>query len=239
MKKLSFFFAAAMLVLSVSFASCSKTSEKNMKTAIDSLSYAYGVGMGYSIAENLKQEIPTDINIDLFLDVFEAALRGDTAKLALTPDEAYMVFQASIMEVQAQAANESKKEAAAFMEKNGKKEGIVTTLSGLQYEIIKDAEGPKPVETSIVKVAYQGSFLDGEVFDSSERNGGPVEFPLNQVIIGWQEAIKYMSVGSKYKFWIPSDLAYGDQGIPGVIKPGSMLIFDVELLGIEEAPAAE
>jgi FKBP-type peptidyl-prolyl cis-trans isomerase FklB len=237
MKKLSFFFAAIMLVLSVSFASCSKTSEKKMKTAIDSLSYAYGVGMGYSLAENLKKEIPVDMNIDLFLDVFEAALKGDTGRLAISQEEAYAVFQQSMAAVQLQAAEKNKKDAASFMEKNGKKAGVVTTPSGLQYEIIKDATGPKPTDTSTVKCNYHGTLLDGEVFDSSVDRKEPVEFVLNQVIPGWQEGIKFMSVGSKYKFWIPSTLAYGDQGVPGVIEPGEMLIFEVELLGLGASAA--
>jgi FKBP-type peptidyl-prolyl cis-trans isomerase FklB len=237
MKKLSFFFAAIMLVLSVSFASCSKTSEKKMKTAIDSLSYAYGVGMGYSLAENLKKEIPGDMNIDLFLDVFEAALKGDTGRLAISQEEAYAVFQQSMAAVQLQAAEKNKKDAASFMEKNGKKAGVVTTPSGLQYEIIKDATGPKPTDTSTVKCNYHGTLLDGEVFDSSVDRKEPVEFVLNQVIPGWQEGIKFMSVGSKYKFWIPSTLAYGDQGVPGVIEPGEMLIFEVELLGLGASAA--
>jgi FKBP-type peptidyl-prolyl cis-trans isomerase len=238
MKKLSFFFAAIMLVLSVSFASCSKTSEKKMKTAVDSLSYAYGVGMGYSLAENLKKEIPVDMNIDLFLDVFEAALRGDTGKLAISQEEAYAVFQQCLSTVQLQAAEKNKKDVASFLEKNGKKAGIVTTASGLQYEVIKQAAGAKPSDTSTVKVNYHGTLLDGKVFDSSVDRGEPVEFVLNQVIPGWQEGIKYMSVGSKYKFWIPSSLAYGDQGVPGVIKPGDLLIFEVELLGLGGQPAA-
>jgi len=232
MKKLSFFFVAIMLVLSVSFASCSKTSEKRMKTATDSLSYAYGVGMGYSLAENLKKEIPVDMNIDLFLDVFEAALRGDTNKLAISQSEAYAVFQKCLTTVQLQAAEKNKKEVANFMKKNGKKAGVITTPSGLQYEVIKAGSGPKPTETDSVKVNYHGTLLDGKVFDSSIKRGQPVEFVLGQVIPGWQEGIKYMSVGANYKFWIPSNLAYGDEGVPGVIKPGDMLIFEVELLGI-------
>ncbi len=231
MKKLSFLFVGIMLVLSVSFASCSKTSEKRMKTSIDSLSYAYGVGMGFSLGENLKQELPVGMNIDLFLDVFEAALKGDTGKLAISPDEAYKVYQQCMMTVQAQAAEKNKKDVSKFLESNGKKAGVVTTPSGLQYEVIKEGNGPKPTDTSTVKVNYHGTLIDGKVFDSSVDRGEPVEFVLNQVIRGWNEGIKYMSVGSKYKFWIPSDLAYGDQGAGGVIKPGDLLIFEVELLG--------
>jgi len=209
-----------------------------MKTAIDSLSYAYGVGLGFSINQNLK-EFPAEINIDLFLDVFEAALRGDTGKLAISPDEAYMIFQRCLATAQADAAKKTKEEVAKFLEKNGKKAGVVTTASGLQYEVIKEGTGPKPTDTSTVSVHYHGTLMDGTVFDSSVERGNPAQFPLNQVIKGWTEGIQLMSVGSKYKFWIPSDLGYGDQGGGGVIKPGSLLIFEVELLGIvgqEPAP---
>jgi FKBP-type peptidyl-prolyl cis-trans isomerase len=117
------------------------------------------------------------------------------------------------------------------LEKNGKKAGVVTTSSGLQYEVLKQGNGPKPTDTSTVSVHYNGTLMDGTVFDSSIKRGNPAQFKLNQVIKGWSEGIKLMNVGSKYKFWIPADLAYGDQG-GGVIKPGSMLIFDVELLDI-------
>lgn len=238
MKKLSLLFVGVMLVLSVSFAGCNKVSEKNMKTAIDSLSYAYGVGMGFSMNQNL-QEFPAEINIDLFLDVFEAALKGDTGKLAISPDEAYGIFQQCLMTAQADAAKTTKEDVAKFFEKNGKKAGVVTTASGLQYEVIKEGEGAKPADTSVVSVHYHGTLMDGKVFDSSVERGSPAQFPLNQVIKGWTEGIQLMSVGSKYKFWIPSDLAYGDQGGGGVIKPGDMLIFEVELLEIVNPDSAQ
>jgi FKBP-type peptidyl-prolyl cis-trans isomerase len=237
MKKLSFLIIGVMLVLSVSFAGCNKVSEKKMKTAIDSLSYAYGVGMGFSMNQNL-QEFPAEINIDLFLDVFEAALKGDTGKLAISPDEAYGIFQQCLMTAQADAAKTTKEEVTKFLEKNGKKAGVVTTPSGLQYEVIKEGDGAKPADTSVVSVHYHGTLLDGKVFDSSVERGTPAEFPLNQVIKGWTEGIQLMSVGSKYKFWIPSDLGYGDQGGGGVIKPGDLLIFEVELLNIVNPDSA-
>jgi FKBP-type peptidyl-prolyl cis-trans isomerase len=239
MKKLSILFMGIMLVMSVCLASCSKTSEKSMKTAVDSLSYAYGVGMGFSMNQNLK-EFPADINIDLFLAVFEKALKGDTGKLAISPDEAYMVFQRCMATAQTDAAKKTKEDVTKFMEKNGKKAGVVTTASGLQYEVIKEGTGPKPSDTATVSVHYHGTLLDGTVFDSSVDRGTPAQFPLNQVMKGWTEGLQLMSVGSKYKFWIPSELGYGDQGGGGTIKPGAMLIFEVELLSIvgQEAPAA-
>jgi len=232
MKKISILFTAAMLVMSVSFASCSKTSGSKMKTAVDSLSYAYGVGMGTNLAQNLEQ-FPAKLNVDLFLAVFEKALKGDTAKLAISPEEAYDVFQRCLQVAQQEAAVAEKENVKKFMEKNGKKDGVKTTPSGLQYEVIKEGNGPKPTDSSTVSVHYHGTLMDGKVFDSSVERGTPAEFPLNRVIKGWTEGIQLMSVGSKYKFWIPAELGYGDNGAGGMIKPGAMLIFEVELLGIK------
>ena len=232
MKKLSILFTAAMLVMSMSFASCSKTSGSKMKTAVDSLSYAYGVGMGTNLAQNLQQ-FPAKLNVELFLAVFEKALKNDTAKLAITPAQAYEVFQRCLATAQKEAAVAVKEDAKKFLEKNAKVSGVVTTPSGLQYQVIKEGNGPKPVDTATVSVHYHGTLLDGTVFDSSVDRGTPAEFPLNRVIKGWTEGIQLMSVGSKYKFWIPADLAYGDNGAGGQIKPGSLLIFEVELLSIK------
>lgn len=240
MKKISILFIAAMLVMGMSFASCSKTSGSKMKTAVDSLSYAYGVGMGTNLAQNLQQ-FPAKINVELFLAVFEKALKGDTAKLAISPEQAYEVFQRCLATAQQEAAVTAKEDAKKFLEKNAKADGVKTTPSGLQYQIIKEGNGPKPVDTATVSVHYHGTLVDGKVFDSSVDRGTPAEFPLNRVIKGWTEGIQLMSVGSKYKFWIPADLAYGDQGAGEQIKPGSLLIFEVELLaikGVTPEPAA-
>jgi FKBP-type peptidyl-prolyl cis-trans isomerase FklB len=146
-----------------------------------------------------------------------------------------MVFQRCLATVQAEAAEKTKAENKDFLEKNGKKAGVKTTASGLQYEVIKEGTGAKPTDTTTVSVHYHGTLMDGTVFDSSVDRGTPASFKLNQVIKGWTEGIQLMSVGSKYKFWIPSDLAYGDMGSGGVIKPGALLIFEVELLGLGEA----
>lgn len=240
MKKISILFLGAAVATGVSLTSCSKqsTAGSSMKTSTDSLSYAYGVGMGSSLQQNL-QEFPTELNLDLFLAVFEKALKGDTANLAISPDEAYEVFQRCMATAQTEAAAVTKKEAAEFLEKNGKKSGVVTTASGLQYEVIKEGEGAKPTAESTVSVHYHGTLLDGTVFDSSIDRGNAAQFPLNRVIPGWTEGIQLMSVGSKYKFWIPSELGYGDNGAGGAIKPGALLVFEVELLEILAEEAAE
>jgi FKBP-type peptidyl-prolyl cis-trans isomerase len=121
----------------------------------------------------------------------------------------------------------------AFLEANGKKEGVTTTASGLQYKVIQAGTGPQPKATDTVNVHYKGTFLDGKTFDSSYDRGQPISFPLNGVIAGWTEGVQLMSVGATYEFYIPSHLAYGERGAGGVIPPNSTLIFVVELLGIQ------
>jgi FKBP-type peptidyl-prolyl cis-trans isomerase len=121
----------------------------------------------------------------------------------------------------------------AFLEANGKKEGVTTTASGLQYKVIKAGTGAKPKATDTVNVHYKGTFLDGKTFDSSYDRGQPISFPLNGVIAGWTEGVQLMPVGSTYEFYIPSNLAYGERGAGGAIPPNATLIFVVELLGIK------
>lgn len=131
-----------------------------------------------------------------------------------------------------EAAAKNLTEGAAYREENAKKEGVVTLPSGLQYEIITEGSGEKPNATDTVKCHYHGTTIKGEVFDSSVNRGTPASFPLNRVIAGWTEGLQLMNVGSKFRFTIPSDLAYGDQQISKEIGPNSTLIFEVELLGI-------
>ncbi|MFM8437975.1 MAG: FKBP-type peptidyl-prolyl cis-trans isomerase, partial [Candidatus Kapaibacterium sp.] len=127
---------------------------------------------------------------------------------------------------------ENKAKGAAFLAENAKKAGVTTTASGLQYRVITQGTGAKPLATDKVKVHYKGTLIDGSEFDSSYKRGEPIEFPLNGVIKGWTEGVQLMSVGSKYEFFIPSELAYGDREVGGVIPAGSTLVFEVELLGI-------
>ena len=139
-----------------------------------------------------------------------------------------------------QAAEKNIEAGLAYLEENGKKEGVVTTESGLQYEVLEEGEGASPEATDMVKVHYRGTLLDGTEFDSSYKRGEPAEFPLNRVISGWTEGVQLMKEGAKYRFHIPSELAYGARST-GAITPNSTLIFDVELLEVvkpeAEAPA--
>ncbi len=130
----------------------------------------------------------------------------------------------------ATSSEENKAAGAAFLTENAKKENIVTTASGLQYEILTQGEGPSPSATTSVTVHYRGTSLDGKEFDSSYSRNAPATFPLNRVIAGWTEGLQLMNVGAKYRFYIPSELAYGERGAGGSIGPNETLIFDVELL---------
>ena len=129
--------------------------------------------------------------------------------------------------------------AKTFFAENGQREGVITTDSGLQYEVLQAGDGPKPGAADMVTVHYRGTLLDGTEFDSSYARGEPATFPLNRVIAGWTEALQLMPIGSKYKLYIPAQLAYGDRGAGDLIGPGAALVFEVELISIDEAAAAE
>lgn len=207
----------------------------------EKVSYA----IGQNIAGNLLQQgfdaKEMDVDVAVLTQGFGDALAAAKAKYSPQELDAAMeqfrqVMEAKRMEATAKAqaaAEKNKKEGEAFLAENAKKEGVKTTESGLQYQALKGGEGEKPKAENTVKVHYVGTLLDGTEFDSSIKRGEPVTFPLNGVIPGWTEAVQLMNVGSKYKLFIPPDLAYGPQGRPG-IPPNSTLVFEVELLGIEK-----
>ena len=210
--------------------------------AIDKNKVSTMVGM--DIGKGLTQ-IKDDIDIKVVEQALEATIKGD--KTALTQEEALQVRQAFMQQMQQKrvaeqkvAADKNKADGVAFLAKNKAKSGVKTTASGLQYESEKEGTGPKPKATDTVKVNYLGTKIDGTKFDSSYDRNQPATFPLNGVIKGWSEGLQLMPVGSKYKFYVPADLAYGENA-PGPIGPNATLIFEVELLGIEnpaEKPAA-
>ena len=169
--------------------------------------------------------------MDLFVQAINEA--NDSTKSLLKDDqEIGKILSAYTKKQAAKAGEEVKKEGEAFLEQNKTKEGIVVTDSGLQYEVISEGTGDKPLVTSTVKVHYHGTTIDGEVFDSSVDRGEPAQFPLGGVIKGWTEGLQLMSVGSKYKLYVPQELAYGERGAGAKIKPYAALIFEVELLEI-------
>lgn len=198
-----------------------------IKTEADSIAIA----LGYSLGENVKSEF-SNVNPQLVAKGIVEAFDGLENPLFETPKDADMAIRAYMRKESERKAEENLKIGQAFLEENAKREGVFVTESGLQYEIIKDAEGPKPSETSTVEVHYHGTTIEGVVFDSSVDRGETIEFPLNGVISGWTEGLQLMSVGSKYKFYIPSDLAYGPRAASAAIGPNSTLIFEVELFNI-------
>lgn len=202
---------------------------KKPESLTERISYAYGL----MIARQLSDR---GIEIDLaqFSEAFKAVM--EKKEPLLSEDEVSAAFAENQKMLDAKNATGPDKEnldkGIAFLAENAKKEGVKTTASGLQYEVIKEGEGAKPKSTDEVRVHYHGTLIDGKVFDSSVERGEPTEFPLNRVIPGWTEGVQLMSKGSKYRFFIPYDLAYGDRGAGADIKPYSALIFEVELLDI-------
>ncbi len=224
-------------VIALMLSSCSNGSVKNAKlqTKEDSLSYAFGI-VNYNA---LSQD---SLNLNPLI-VAKAMLDGKDGKPLMADDIArsfIMVFinkrEAIKAEKQASLNKEVFKDYIAqneaFLATNKEKPGVITTPSGLQYEVIKMGTGPKPTAENTVRVNYTGTLIDGTEFDSSIKNNGPVEFQVSAVIAGWTEALQLMPVGSKFKFFIPESLAYGASGAGDVIKPYSTLIFEIELLSI-------
>jgi FKBP-type peptidyl-prolyl cis-trans isomerase FkpA len=203
-----------------------------------------GTKIGSSLKDQKKSGLMGDstlkVNIDLIKQGLINGLRG--SKIQLTAAEAQAYLQKTMMERQAKKMESqfgaNKTTGEKFLAENAKKAGVITTASGLQYEVITKGNGPIPTTENKVKVNYHGTLIDGTVFDSSVERKSPVVFPVTGVIPGWTEALKLMPVGSKWKLYVPQQLAYGSQD-RGAIKPFSMLIFEVELLSIEkDAPAA-
>ena len=194
---------------------------------MDKVSYALGLSLGQNMASSGVKTIEYD---DLVAGM-KAIMNKE--KPAISFDEAQEVLNTFFSELEAQVAGKAKEEGEAFLAANAKREGVNVTASGLQYEVLTAAEGKKPKATDKVKVHYEGTLIDGTVFDSSYRRGEAISFGLNQVIKGWTEGVQLMSVGAKYKFFIPYNLAYGERGAGAQIPPYAALIFTVDLLGIE------
>ncbi|MFY9160973.1 MAG: FKBP-type peptidyl-prolyl cis-trans isomerase [Paludibacteraceae bacterium] len=196
---------------------------------MDKLSYALGLSFGQSLRQNRVQ----GIDYESFAKGVEAMCEGKMPEISVQEAQKLLDAYFSEIESKQQAAGMEQKSAGEkFLAENAKKTGVITTASGLQYEILKEGKGQKPIATDKVKVHYHGTLLDGTVFDSSVKRNTPASFGVNQVIKGWVEALQLMPVGSKWKLYIPQELAYGAHGAGETIRPYSALIFEVELLEI-------
>jgi FKBP-type peptidyl-prolyl cis-trans isomerase FklB len=231
-------------------ATTAKASAKKTGTAVKSaaapalttrkqkFSYALGMNIGSGLGANLKKQ-SVEVDSTLVSQGLKDAMSG--GKTRLTEDEAKAVLKEVQTEVQKQqqekaqqAAAANKTEGEAFLAANKSKDGVVTLPSGLQYKILTAGTGPKPTASDSVKCNYKGTLIDGKEFDSSYKRGQPATFAVGQVIKGWTEALQLMPVGSKWQLFVPSSLAYGERGAGAEIGPGATLIFEVELLSIEE-----
>lgn len=197
-----------------------------LKNEVDSVSYAIGL----SVAKFYKQANLTNINTAMLIKAINDV--KNNGKLVMNEEQANTCMANFMHKAQEERSAGNKKIGEEFLAANKNKPGVVTLPSGLQYMVIKEGNGPKPGPTDKVKVHYHGTLIDGRVFDSSVDRGQPIELSVNGVIPGWTEALQLMPVGSKWKLFIPSNLAYGDQQAGPLITPGSTLIFEVELLDI-------
>lgn len=222
-------------------AGCSTPPEAPEQPKLESTDQKVSYGMGLVLGERMSNDLP-NLQMDQFLEGIQHGHAGDEEAKRMSREEiqqALMAYQQQLQEEQTkqteELANKNLEAGKTFLAENAKREGIETTESGLQYEVLQKGEGKKPAETDTVKVHYTGELLSGEVFDSSRERGEPVTFALNQVIPGWTEGLQLMSEGARYKLYIPSDLAYGPGG-NRAIGPNETLVFDVELLDVNPEP---
>lgn len=234
MKKVSIILAAAVASLAMVSCNNNESAKVELKNFDDSLSYAIGMRLyDMYVGDNLNTETDSTIVLKAFTD----KMNGKEVMTAEEEEATIMAFftkkQEEQQREQAKQYEETKAAGENFLAENAKRPEVKTTESGLQYEVITEGKGKKPAATDVVKVHYKGTTIDGTTFDSSYDRGEPAEFPLNRVIAGWTEGLQLMSVGSKYKLYIPYQLGYGDRNAGEIIKPYSALIFEVELLEIK------
>lgn len=202
----------------------------SLENQADSINYFLGLNMGYSL-----DQAPWEVDGDMIISGINQVLNDTSMFDQMSSNAVFRQLQMTLQEQESKQAEteaiENLEKGAAFLEENGKRDGVTTTETGLQYEVVTKGDGPTPEDTSTVTVHYEGTLINGDVFDSSYESGEPVSFPLNGVIAGWTEGLQLMPVGSTYKFYIPSNLGYGPR-TSGPIPGNSVLIFKVELLEI-------
>lgn len=205
------------------------SSENSLETADQRVSYGIAMNMG----RNIARQGGVEIDLAAFVVGLQDGLSG--AKSRVSEADLQAAFQGAQAKVEAAAAAQAAEQAKAgqaFLAENKARAGVVTTASGLQYEVLREGNGPKPTKDQSVEVHYHGTLIDGTVFDSSVARGETISFPVTGVIPGWVEALQLMPVGSKWKLFIPADLAYGNRA-QGSIPPGSVLVFEVELIAVK------
>ena len=201
---------------------------------MDKLSYALGIGIGSQLAGMGAKELNIDDFAQAIKDVISGSeLKVDNAEAQTLVQNFFQEQEAKQQAAAAEAGKAAKAAGEAFLAENGKKEGVVTLPSGLQYQVLKEGNGKKPSATDQVVCHYEGTLIDGTVFDSSYQRNQPATFGLNQVIPGWTEGVQLMQEGAKYRFFIPYKLAYGERGAGTQIPPFAALVFDVELLEVK------
>ena len=200
--------------------------DKKLCGELENFSYA----LGMSIAGNLIQSGVKTVNPEIFLNGFKDVFKGETTQIH--PEDANRILEDFIGKLNQDKGAGNLEEGLKFLAENRKKQGVIELPSGLQYKVLTEGEGEIPTYSDQVKCHYHGTLIDGTVFDSSVDRGQPAVFPVNGVIQGWVEALQLMSTGSKWRLFIPSELAYGSNGAGGAIGPNSTLLFDVELLKI-------
>ncbi|MCJ8170099.1 FKBP-type peptidyl-prolyl cis-trans isomerase [Atopomonas sediminilitoris] len=229
--------AAAVAVATLTLAGCGEQeAAADLKTPAQKASYGLGLNMGRSLAEDGLEDLDPQavaLGISDALGKKEQRLKDDEVMAAFE-------FLQKRSEDRMKALNdEAAKKGAEFLAENGKRDGVVTTESGLQYEVIKAGEGAQPKASDVVTVHYEGKLVDGSVFDSSRERGSPIDLPVGGVIPGWVEALQLMKVGDQWKLYIPSELAYGAQSPSPKIPANSVLVFELELLSIQDQEGAE
>ena len=247
---MKFFKPTLVAVALLAVAGCQEGAKKEeakapvLESEVQKQAYGLGASIGSYMQRNLEEQTKLGLTLDKEI-IVQGFIDSINDKSVLEKEEIKTLMMALDESMKAKQQELAVKEAEAslaagqkFLEENAKKEGVMVTESGIQYSVITAAEGDKPAATDTVKVHYKGTFLNGETFDSSYDRGEPAVFPLNRVISGWTEGVQLMSVGSKFKFTIPSDLAYGPNGNPPRIPGNSVLEFEIELLEIQKSEPA-
>lgn len=226
----------ALSALTLALSACGETQTAvDLESDADRQAYALGASIGLYVEENLRhqREAEIELDTDIVIAAFEESVRGEGRMDQQTAEDIVIELQQQVMQQRQEVVGgRALREGQAYLEENAMRDEVEVTESGLQYEVIREGQGDRPAAEDLVEVHYEGTLINGEIFDSSYERGEPAVFPLNRVIPGWTEGVQLMREGAEYRFVIPADLAYGDRDVGGAIPPNSTLIFKVELISI-------